>query len=303
MGAHEPSETLPTLAELRARLAPGAGAYPPGTISHRVSRHPLSFVGADVQELLTAHHTGIAAILATHRDLAWSPVRRVQQTRALQAELEYGSPERAELAARRLWDVHARLTVRDPRGTPVSATDPDLLSLILVMGHLSGATWHLLMTTSLSGRPLTDGADALFAAMWPEREAYRAGVGIPAGFLPDDPGEAVAWAMDLVAENWTDGADARRVAGTSLGLARAYVAERFPRPWQRGMRLAAAALEQAVVATAALSLRGPLARRREEVTRGRSVPAGITAARGIRAAAALLPDRVLRDLTDAPTEG
>ena len=257
------------------------------------------FVSGDVQALLTAHHVEVAELLVNRSNLSKAPVDRVRRTRELLHDLHFGDPDRAEFAARRLWDIHSRITAHDDRA-PVRATDPDLLGVTLVVGLLASATWYTLMTGFGGRHHVRDRADGMFAAMWPDVGTYRAAVGIPSGHVPEDADAAVTWAMDLLDRNWTDDEEARRVAGVAIGLTEGYVADRFPAHWQHALAVPVSGIEHAVAATAALTLRGPLEERERTVTGGLSIEEGLLACHTIRAALAVLPDSAVTALADTP---
>ncbi len=300
MSHPQPSSDLPTLAEFRSLLTPESTVYPRGTTLYRVGSHPLAFVAGDGQALISAHHEDIALLLAQRSNLDRRPVDRVSRTRELLRDLHFGHPEQAELAARRLWDIHSRIVTTRSDGTTVRATDPDLLGLVLVVGLLAAATWYALMTTTAGRHRVQRHTDELFAEMWPDVAAYRAGLGVPPDLLPADPAAAVAWAMDLLAQRWTDDEDARKVAGVAVGLTEGYLAERFPERWARSLSLPASVFEHAVAASAALTLRAPVADRQGQVAGRFEVDEGLLTCHTIRAALAVVPDEVVEDLIATP---
>lgn len=300
MQAREPTTNLPTLDELREVLGDGQGTLKRGSAIHAVMKHPLSLVAGQAQALVTVHHDGITRVMAAHTNLDRSPLERVRRTRELMELIKFGAPREAELACRRLWDIHERLHVSDESGHIHRSTDPELLGVLMVMGQLCSATWNTLMMSFTSGQALARRTDDLFAEMWVDYNNSRASIGIPAGFLPSDPAEATRWAMVMLDQKWNNGPQARSIATSVMALPQAYINAKFAARWAAMLRLPATAVANAAAATAVLSLRGPALARAQDVASPSMVLTGLAAARAIRIALATLPRSIVNQMVDPP---
>lgn len=300
MQAREPSMNLPTLDDLRHVLADGQGTLKPGSAIHAVMKHPLAFVAGEAQALVTVHHHGIMQVMAAHSALTSEPLQRVQRTRALMEAIKFGPAREAELASRRLWDIHAQLHVAQENGDIITSTDPELLAVLMIMGQRCSASWNTMMAGFTTRQELMARADELFARMWVDHEGSRASVGIPAGYLPSDPGAATSWVMATLDKRWTNEPTARALAAHVMALPQAYARAKFAAPWATLLRIPASAIAHAAAAAAVLSLRHGAQAHAADVATSTTVMAGLAAARIIRIALATLPQSLVARLVGAP---
>jgi uncharacterized protein (DUF2236 family) len=98
------------------------GLYSDDSITRRVNRENVLFLGGGRALLMQLAHPKVAAGVDEHSDFRTQPLRRLRRTIVMTMAIVFGDRETALAAARGVNQVHARVTGRDYR-----ALDPDLL--------------------------------------------------------------------------------------------------------------------------------------------------------------------------------
>jgi len=98
------------------------GLYSDDSITRRVNRENVLFLGGGRALLMQLAHPKVAAGVDEHSDFRAHPIRRLRRTILMTMAIVFGDRETAMAAARGVNQVHARVKGRDYR-----ALDPDLL--------------------------------------------------------------------------------------------------------------------------------------------------------------------------------
>ncbi len=98
------------------------GLYSDDSITRRVNRENVLFLGGGRALLMQLAHPKVAAGVDEHSDFRAHPLRRLRRTILMTMAIVFGDRETAMAAARGVNQVHARVKGRDYR-----ALDPDLL--------------------------------------------------------------------------------------------------------------------------------------------------------------------------------
>ena len=98
------------------------GLYSDESITRRVNRENVLFLGGGRALLMQLAHPKVAAGVDEHSDFRAHPIRRLRRTILMTMAIVFGDRETAMAAARGVNQVHARVKGRDYR-----ALDPDLL--------------------------------------------------------------------------------------------------------------------------------------------------------------------------------
>jgi uncharacterized protein (DUF2236 family) len=98
------------------------GLYSEDSITRRVNRENVLFLGGGRALLMQLAHPKVAAGVDEHSDFRKHPLRRLRRTILMTMAIVFGDRETALAAARGVNQVHARVKGRDYR-----ALDPDLL--------------------------------------------------------------------------------------------------------------------------------------------------------------------------------
>jgi uncharacterized protein (DUF2236 family) len=99
-----------------------AGLYSEDSITRRVNRENVLFLGGGRALLMQLAHPKVAAGVDEHSDFRAHPLKRLRRTILMTMAIVFGDRETALAAARGVNQVHARVKGRDYR-----ALDPDLL--------------------------------------------------------------------------------------------------------------------------------------------------------------------------------
>jgi uncharacterized protein (DUF2236 family) len=99
-----------------------AGLYAEDSITRRVNRENVLFLGGGRALLMQLAHPKVAAGVDEHSDFRSHPIRRLRRTILMTMAIVFGDRETALHAARTVNQAHARVQGRDYR-----ALDPDLL--------------------------------------------------------------------------------------------------------------------------------------------------------------------------------
>jgi uncharacterized protein (DUF2236 family) len=98
------------------------GLYSDDSITRRVNRENVLFVGGGRALLMQLAHPKVAAGVDEHSDFRVHPIRRLRRTILMIMAIVFGDRDTALAAARAVNQVHARV-----RGQDYRALDPDLL--------------------------------------------------------------------------------------------------------------------------------------------------------------------------------
>jgi uncharacterized protein (DUF2236 family) len=98
------------------------GLYAEDSITRRVNRENVLFLGGGRALLMQVAHPKVAAGVDEHSDFRAHPLRRLRRTILMTMAIVFGDRETALTAAKGVNQVHARVKGRDYR-----ALDPDLL--------------------------------------------------------------------------------------------------------------------------------------------------------------------------------
>src|SRR6202521_1000675 len=98
------------------------GLYSDDSITRRVNRENVLFVGGGRALLMQLAHPKVAAGVDEHSDFRVHPIRRLRRTMLMIMAIVFGDRDTALAAARAVNQVHARV-----RGQDYRALDPDLL--------------------------------------------------------------------------------------------------------------------------------------------------------------------------------
>jgi uncharacterized protein (DUF2236 family) len=98
------------------------GLYADDSITRRVNRENVLFLGGGRALLMQLAHPKVAAGVDEHSDFRSHPIRRLRRTILMVMAIVFGDRETALAAARAVNQVHVRV-----RGQGYSALDPDLL--------------------------------------------------------------------------------------------------------------------------------------------------------------------------------
>jgi uncharacterized protein (DUF2236 family) len=207
-----------------AAVGDAAGVFGPGSVTWRLDREALVFLGAGRALLLQLAHPWVATAIAEHSRTLSDPVGRFQRTFNITLTMAFGTTGQALAAARRLHRRHAaisgNLTEKAgvfPAGSPYRANDVVALRWV----------WATLVDTAPLAYelacPLLPPADR--ERYYAEMRIFAALFGIPQSALPQ------SWAgfaryMDEMpgSDNLAVNCTARRLAGELFG------GQRWPMP-------------------------------------------------------------------------
>jgi len=95
---------------------PVAGIFGPASVSWRINRESVLFLGAGRAALLQLAHPWVAAALAQHSSLMSRPIARFHNTFRVVFTMIFGSLDQALAAARHLYSLHTQIRGRLPAG-------------------------------------------------------------------------------------------------------------------------------------------------------------------------------------------
>ena len=208
-------EDLERQLEVVRALAPGEmeGVFGPDSLTWRIDREALTFLGAGRALLLQLAHPWVAAAIAEHSKTIDDPIGRFHRTFAVVFTMVFGTLDQALSAARALHRRHAAIHGRLPitvgpfrAGSPYQAND--LAALRWVYATLVETA---LMTHDFVLPPLTGEERARYYA---ESHRFAALFGIPPAALPADWREFATYAeMMRESDVLTVSPAAREIAG------------------------------------------------------------------------------------------
>ena len=188
-------EDLERQLEVVRALAPGEmeGVFGPDSLTWRIDREALTFLGAGRALLLQLAHPWVAAAIAEHSKTIDDPIGRFHRTFAVVFTMVFGTLDQALSAARALHRRHAAIHGRLPitvgpfrAGSPYQAND--LAALRWIYATLVETA---LMTHDFVLPPLTGEERARYYA---ESHRFAALFGIPRAALPADWREFATYA-------------------------------------------------------------------------------------------------------------
>jgi uncharacterized protein (DUF2236 family) len=171
------------LATVRAAEPPLAGEFGPASVTWRLDREALLFLGAGRALLLQLAHPWIAAAIAEHSRALADPVGRFHRTFGITYAVVFGTLDQALAAARRLHRRHAAIQGVLPEaagpyaaGSPYRANDVAALRWVHATLTETALAVHDLLLPPL--------AEAERARYYAESQLYAALFGIPRTCLP-----------------------------------------------------------------------------------------------------------------------
>ncbi|MBR1090188.1 DUF2236 domain-containing protein [Bradyrhizobium manausense] len=219
------------LAEVRAAAAgPIAGVFGPDSLTWRIDREAVIFLGAGPALLLQLAHPWVAAAIAEHSTTFADPIGRFHRTFDIVFAMVFGSLDRALLSARQLHRRHTMIVGEMPETVgPFAAGSRycanDIPSLRWVHATLVSSA---LMAHDLVLPPLSVDERERY---WAESRTYGALFGLTSDDLPADWGGFEAYTAEMMqSQTLTVSPAAREIAAQILGGARPWL--RPPR-WYR----------------------------------------------------------------------
>lgn len=176
----------------------------PGTVSWRVNREPVVFMGGGRALLLQVAHPLVAAGVAQHSNYQADPWGRLYRTLDTTVKIVFGTPEISERAGSKLRRRHDYVTGESDDGVPYHAQDPELL--LWVWATLVD-TALLLYERCLGPLPRAD-RERLVA----EQTLFAHACGVPDDRCPASLAEFEAYFERMVAEELRVTPAARAVA-------------------------------------------------------------------------------------------
>ncbi|OAF11341.1 oxygenase MpaB family protein [Bradyrhizobium neotropicale] len=211
---------------------PIAGVFGPASVSWRIDREAVIFLGAGRALLLQLAHPWVAAAIAEHSRTLVDPIGRFHRTFDIMFAMVFGSLDRALLSARQLHRRHTMIVGHMPdavgpfaAGSKYCANDVPALRWV----HAT-LTETALMAHDLVLPPLSMEERERY---WTESRMYGALFGLTPDDLPADWSGFAAYCEAMAqSDTLTVSAAAREVATQILGGARPWL--RPPR-WYRAL--------------------------------------------------------------------
>ncbi|OKO89324.1 hypothetical protein AC629_06395 [Bradyrhizobium sp. NAS80.1] len=221
------------LDRVRANAAgPVAGVYGPSSITWRIDREAVIFLGAGRALLLQLAHPWVAAAIAEHSRTLADPIGRFHRTFDIVFAMVFGSLDRALLSSRQLHRRHSMISGQMPKTVgPFAAGSPycanDIAALRWVHATLADTA---LMAHDLVLAPLSAEERERY---WTESRAFGALFGLTADDLPANWAGFAAYTTAMEqSDTLTVSAAAREVAAQIFDGARPWL--RPPR-WYRAL--------------------------------------------------------------------
>ena len=157
-------------------MAPGNALLGPDTVTWRVNREPVVFLGGGRALLLQVAHPLVAAAVAQHSDYEAHPWQRLTRTLETTIQIVFGPPAVAARATARLRGRHATVRGTSAEGARYDARDPELLLWV----------WATLVDTALTlyERCLAPLGAAERERFYGEQQLFAHACGIPAATCP-----------------------------------------------------------------------------------------------------------------------
>jgi uncharacterized protein (DUF2236 family) len=222
-----------TLDRVRADAAgPVAGVFGPDTVTWRIDREAVIFLGAGRALLLQLAHPWVAAAIAEHSRTLADPIGRFHRTFDIVFAMVFGSLDRALLSSRQLHRRHGVIVGEMPEtvgpfaaGSRYCANDIPSLRWVYATLVESALMAHDLVLPPLSAEERE--------RYWTESRLFGALFGLTADDLPADWSGFTAYTAGMVqSETLTVSPAAREIATQIFGGARPWL--RPPR-WYRAL--------------------------------------------------------------------
>jgi uncharacterized protein (DUF2236 family) len=222
-----------TLDRVRADAAgPVAGVFGPDTVTWRIDREAVIFLGAGRALLLQLAHPWVAAAIAEHSRTLADPIGRFHRTFDIVFAMVFGSLDRALLSSRQLHRRHGMIVGEMPEtvgpfaaGSRYCANDIPSLRWVYATLVESALMAHDLVLPPLSAEERE--------RYWTESRLFGALFGLTADDLPADWSGFTAYTAGMVqSETLTVSPAAREIATQIFGGARPWL--RPPR-WYRAL--------------------------------------------------------------------
>ncbi len=183
----------------------------PDTVSWRVNREPVVFMGGGRALLLQVAHPLVAAGVAQHSDYQRHPWKRLTRTLDTTIKVVFADAQSSARAAARLASRHASVRGIADDGTPYDARDPALLLWV----------WATLVDTSLTlyercFGPLPAGDRERF---YGEQQLFAHACGVPEGDCPPTLADFTDYIARMVADVLSVTEPARAVRDAIAGAA------------------------------------------------------------------------------------
>jgi uncharacterized protein (DUF2236 family) len=259
------------------------GLFGPGSVTWRVHEEPILIVAGLRSLYLQALHPRAMAGVAQNSRYKTDPWGRLVRTSMYVGTTIYGTTAEAEAVARRVRALHARMRARDPfTGEEFRVDSPDLLMWVHVTEVESFVT-----TARRAGAALTD-ADV--DAYYDEQRRVAALMGLDPSTVPGSAAEVEAYYESVRPSLRMT----KEAAETMVFLTAPPVPWKVSLPWKLTLELGPPRLVYFGIATTALGLLPPWARRLYGGLglRAADMTAGLSA-RAIRLALAAVPRRYI----------
>lgn len=221
------------LDQVRASAAgPIPGVFGPDTVTWRIDREAVTFLGAGRALLLQLAHPWVAAAIAEHSNTFADPIGRFHRTFDIVFAMVFGSLDRAMLSSRQLHRRHAMITGLMPEtigpfaaGSRYSANDIPSLRWVHATLVETALMAHDLVLPPLSAEERE--------RYWSESRTFGALFGLKGDDLPADwSGFSAYTAAMAQSDTLTVSPAAREIAAQIFGGARPWL--RPPR-WYRAL--------------------------------------------------------------------
>lgn len=222
-----------TLDKVRADAAgPVAGVFGPASVTWRIDREAVIFLGAGRALLLQLAHPWVAAAIAEHSKTLADPIGRFHRTFDIVFAMVFGSLDRALLSSRQLYRRHSMIVGEMPEtvgpfavGSRYCANDIPSLRWVHATLVETALMAHDLILPQLSAEERE--------RYWSESRTYGALFGLTGDDLPADWAGFAAYTSAMAqSETLTVSPAAREIAAQILGGARPWL--RPPR-WYRAL--------------------------------------------------------------------
>lgn len=221
------------LDKVRADAAgPVAGVFGPASVTWRIDREAVIFLGAGRALLLQLAHPWVAAAIAEHSKTLADPIGRFHRTFDIVFAMVFGSLDRALLSSRQLHRRHSMIVGKMPEtvgpfavGSRYCANDIPSLRWVHATLVETALMAHDLVLPQLSAEERE--------RYWSENRTYGALFGLTGDDLPADWSGFAAYSSAMAqSETLTVSPAAREIAAQIFGGARPWL--RPPR-WYRAL--------------------------------------------------------------------
>lgn len=222
-----------SLEQVRAHAAgPVAGVFGPNSVTWRIDREAVIFLGAGRALLLQLAHPWVAAAIAEHSNTFADPIGRFHRTFNIVFAMVFGSLDRALLASRQLHRRHGMIVGEMPEtvgpfaaGSRYCANDVPSLRWVHATLVETALMAHDLVLAPLSAEERE--------RYWAESRMFGALFGLTGNDLPADWAGFAAYNAEMAqSETLTVSTAAREIATQIFTGARPWLR---PPPWYRAL--------------------------------------------------------------------